>query len=124
MYIVYIELQGMDISKELTAASSIPLILSILNQGETYGYEIIRKVELLSEGDIQWKDGMLYPVLHKLERKGLIASDWRIAPETKRKRKYYRITNSGKKQLQTEQTHWQTMNGMLAKLWNTNKIGS
>ena len=122
MYISCIELQGMDISKELTAASSIPLILSILNQGETYGYEIIRKVELLSGGDIQRKDGMLYPVLHKLEKKGSISSDWRIAPETNRKRKYYRITNSGKKQLQTEQAHWQTMNGMLAKLWNTQKI--
>ncbi len=112
----------MDFSKELTAASSIPLILSILNQGETYGYEIIRKVALLSEGDVQWKDGMLYPVLHKLEKKGLIRSDWRIAPETNRKRKYYRITNSGIKQLQTEQSHWQTMNGILTRLWNTKNI--
>ena len=105
------------ISKELTAASSIPIILSILNQGETYGYEIIRKVALLSEGEVEWTDGMLYPVLHKLENKGFIKAEWRIAPETKRKRKYYSITNKGQKQLQSEQVQWQTMNMVFGKLW-------
>ena len=115
----YIELQGMKkISKELTAASSIPIILSIVNQGETYGYEIIRKVALLSEGEVQWTDGMLYPVLHKLENKGFIKAEWRIAPETNRKRKYYSITNKGKKQLQSVQNQWQTMNELVSKLWN------
>ena len=114
----YIELQCMKrISKELTAASSIPIILSILNQGETYGYEIIRKVALLSEGEVEWTDGMLYPVLHKLENKGFIKAEWRIAPETKRKRKYYSITNKGQKQLQSEQVQWQTMNMVFGKLW-------
>ena len=107
------------VSKELTAASSVPIILSILNQGETYGYEIIRKVALLSEAEIQWTDGMLYPVLHKLEKKGHIASEWRIAPETSRRRKYYRITPQGKKQLQTEQQQWQKMNTLFSKLWQT-----
>jgi DNA-binding PadR family transcriptional regulator len=107
------------INKELTAASSIPIILSILNQGETYGYEIIRKVELLSEGEVQWTDGMLYPVLHKLENKKLIRSEWRVAPETNRRRKYYRITDQGKKQLQTAQQQWATMDQLLEKLWTT-----
>lgn len=118
MYIAYIELQGMSkIDKELTAASSIPIILSILNQGETYGYEIIRKVELLSDGEVQWTDGMLYPVLHKLENKKMIQSDWRNAPETGRRRKYYRITDKGSKQLQTAQEQWNTVNQLFAKLW-------
>jgi DNA-binding PadR family transcriptional regulator len=103
-------------NKELTAASSIPIILSILNQGETYGYEIIRKVELLSKGEVQWTDGMLYPVLHKLENKKLIQSEWRVAPETNRRRKYYRITDKGKKQLQTVRQQWDDMQQLLTKL--------
>lgn len=107
------------INKELTAASSIPIILSILSQGETYGYEIIRKVELLSEGEVQWTDGMLYPVLHKLEKKKLIQAEWRVASETNRRRKYYRITDKGKKQLQTAQQEWNTMDQLLNKLWIT-----
>ena len=106
-------------SKELTAASSIPIILSILNQGETYGYEIIRKVALLSEAEVQWTDGMLYPILHKLEKKGHIAAEWRVAPETGRRRKYYCITEQGKKQLQTEQQQWRKMNNLFSKLWQT-----
>ena len=105
------------LNKELTAASSIPIILSILNQGETYGYEIIRKVELLSEGEVQWTDGMLYPVLHKLENKKMIQSDWRIAPETGRRRKYYCLTDKGRKQLQTAQQEWNIVNQLFAKLW-------
>jgi len=107
------------LSKELTAASSIPVILSILNQGETYGYEIIRKVELLSEGAVNWTDGMLYPVLHKLEQKGLIEAEWRVAKDTGRKRKYYRITTKGKLQLQQEQSQWSTINAVFTKLWST-----
>lgn len=106
-------------SKELTAASSIPIILSILNQGETYGYEIIRKVALLSESEVQWTDGMLYPVLHKLEKKGHITAEWRVALETGRRRKYYRITGQGKRQLQTEQQQWKKMNTLFSKLWQT-----
>ena len=106
------------ISKELTAASSIPIVLSILQQGETYGYEIIRKVSILSEGNVEWTDGMLYPVLHKLEQKGFIQSEWRIAPETNRKRKYYQITSKGKKHLQSEQAQWRTMNNVFGKLWD------
>lgn len=112
----YIELQCIKMNKELTAASSIPIILSILNQGETYGYEIIRKVELLSKGEVQWTDGMLYPVLHKLENKKLIQSEWRVAPETNRRRKYYRITDKGKKQLQTVRQQWDVMQQLLTKL--------
>lgn len=105
------------ISKELTAASSIPIILSILNQGETYGYEIIQKVGVLSEGSIQWTDGMLYPVLHKLEKKGHIQAEWRHAPGTGRKRKYYQITDKGKKQMQQVQAQWNTVNQLVTKLW-------
>ena len=62
------------ISKELIAASSESLVLSILERSENYGYEIIRLVRDSSKERIQWSDGMLYPVLHRLEKRGLIQS--------------------------------------------------
>lgn len=110
----YIELQGMSkLSKELTAASSTALILSILAKGESYGYEIIQKVKTLSGGEITWTDGMLYPILHKLERKQWIQSEWRMA-ENDRKRKYYQLTLKGRAQLASEKENWhlitQTLN--------------
>ena len=58
----------MAISKDLVAASATPLILSILNEGESYGYAIIQRVRELSKGEMTWTDGMLYPVLHRLEQ--------------------------------------------------------
>jgi hypothetical protein len=57
----------MPLSKDLVAASSIPLILSILQRGDSYGYAIIQQVRELSDGEMQWADGMLYPILHRLE---------------------------------------------------------
>ena len=65
----------MDISKDLIAASATPLILAILSEGENYGYAIIKRVKELSDGRMQWTDGMLYPVLHRLETQKLIESD-------------------------------------------------
>jgi len=107
------------ISKDLTAATSIPLVMAILARGESYGYEIIRQVQVLSKDEIHWTEGMLYPVLHKLENQGYIHSDWRIAPDTGRKRRYYRLSPEGLKQLTAEQQQWQFMNQLLAQLWPT-----
>ena len=66
-------------AKELVAASATPMILSILSRGETYGYAIIREIRDLSDARIQWTDGMLYPVLRRLEEQGLLESEWRVA---------------------------------------------
>ena len=60
----------MSINKDLVAASSTPLVLAILAEGDSYGYAILQRVRVLSDGDISWTDGMLYPVLHRLERDG------------------------------------------------------
>ncbi|MEM6807191.1 MAG: PadR family transcriptional regulator [Bacteroidota bacterium] len=107
------------ISKDLTAASSIPVILGILSKGESYGYEIIQEVKLLSSEKISWTDGMLYPVLHKLEKKGLISSTWKSG-ENGRRRKYYQITSAGKKAQSQEMAQWKLVNTMLNKLWSPN----
>ncbi len=69
----------MAIYKDLVAASATPLILSILAEGESYGYAISKRVRELSAGQMQWTDGMLYPVLHRLEKQKLIESTWRSA---------------------------------------------
>ena len=75
----------MDLSKDLVAASSTPFVLSILAEGDSYGYAILRRVRELSGGEIEWTDGMLYPALHRLERLGHIEARWEVA-ETGRQR--------------------------------------
>ncbi|MEM7384305.1 MAG: helix-turn-helix transcriptional regulator [Verrucomicrobiota bacterium] len=103
--------------KDLVAASSRPLLLGILAEGENYGYAIIQRVKELSGGTLQWTDGMLYPVLHRLEKEGLIASEWKT-PEGERRRKYYRLASPGKRALTEERAEWESVNGTLEKLWN------
>ena len=66
----------MNIDKDLVAASATPLVLAILSEGESYGYAIIKRVGELSGGELQWTDGMLYPLLHRLERNGLVEAFW------------------------------------------------
>ncbi len=104
------------IAKELVAASSKPLILSILSRGESYGYDIIKQINELSQNEMQWKDGMLYPVLHKLENEGLIESFWKLS-ENGRKRKYYKIKSEGVKILATQKQQWLKVNSVFNQLW-------
>ena len=106
----------MGIYKDLVAASATPLILSILAEGESYGYAIIKRVRELSEGQMQWTDGMLYPVLHRLEKQNLIASTWRDS-EKGRRRKYYRIKDEGTKALKEQRNQWMVVYSTLRKLW-------
>lgn len=107
------------ISKEMTGASTIPIILSILLESEDYGYEIIKKVKQYSGGKLEWSEPMLYPVLHRLERNNHIKASWRIL-ENGRKRKYYSITPEGKALLETKKSEWTEMIVMLSKMWNLN----
>ena len=106
------------VPKDLVAASSKPIVLSILAKGETYGYEIIQKVRVLSRERLQWTDGMLYPVLHRLERSRLIESRWEKA-DSGRGRKYYRITDAGREQLAEERRQWLTVDRTLRNFWST-----
>ena len=106
----------MDINKDLTAASSTPIVLAILAEGDSYGYAILKRVRELSGGRVEWTDGMLYPVLHRLERQGHIEARWVVA-ETGRRRKYYRITSRGRAQLAEERRQWQTVDATLRAVW-------
>jgi len=108
----------MDINKDLIAASSTPLVLAILAEGDSYGYAIIKRVHELSGGSLAWTDGMLYPVLHRLERLGHVKARWEIA-ETGRRRKYYRITPAGRAQLAAERKQWQAVDAALRGIWRS-----
>ncbi|MDN7137239.1 helix-turn-helix transcriptional regulator [Pseudidiomarina sp. 1ASP75-14] len=108
----------MNLSKDLMAASSTPLVLGIIAEGETYGYEIVKRVEQLSGGALNWTDGMLYPLLHRLEQQGVLESRWRVASDTGRKRKYYAITELGRRTLQEQQQQWQLINAALNRIWH------
>ncbi len=102
----------MDIGKDLVAACATPLVLSILREGESYGYAIIKRVDELSGGELQWTDGMLYPVLHRLERQGFVKATWGKS-ETGRRRKYYRLTDAGAQELSRQQRQWEVVNETL-----------
>lgn len=108
------------ISKNLTAASTKPIILGILQQGNSYGYLIIKKIKQLSGGEMEYSDGMLYPVLHRLEKEGLIKSNWVLEGDSARPRKYYELTKLGKQQFKVEQQQWVRVNAVLNQIWSTN----
>lgn len=108
----------MQITKDLVAASTTPMVLGILAEGESYGYAILREVTSRSGGNLQWTDGLLYPLLHRLERLGHVESVWR-QPEGGRKRKYYRITESGLAELVQQRRQWEAVVEALRGVWQT-----
>jgi DNA-binding PadR family transcriptional regulator len=104
------------IDKDLIAASATPLVLAILAEGESYGYAILKRVRALSEGELEWTDGMLYPLLHRLSRLGYVTTEWRTPPEGRR-RKYYAITDEGRAALAEHQRQWQAVTRALNGVW-------
>ncbi len=108
----------MDINKDLVAASSTPLVLAILAEGDSYGYAILKRVLELSAGRLAWTDGMLYPVLHRLERVGDIEARWDDAT-TGRRRKYYRLTPRGHARLRDERRQWLAVDATLQGIWQS-----
>jgi DNA-binding PadR family transcriptional regulator len=107
----------MKLEKELVAASSVPLVLSILTEGDNYGYAIIQRVKELSGGRIAWTDGMLYPVLHWLEDQDMVRSRW-VESEAGRKRKYYSLISGGRHALREQREQWTLVNSVLNQLWS------
>jgi PadR family transcriptional regulator, regulatory protein PadR len=106
----------MHIDKDLVAAAATPLVLAILAEGESYGYAILKRVRALSGGELEWTDGMLYPLLHRLHRLGYVTTEWRTSPEGRR-RKYYVITDDGRATLADQQRQWVTVTRALNDVW-------
>jgi DNA-binding PadR family transcriptional regulator len=106
----------MRIEKDLVAASATPLVLAILAEGESYGYAILKRVRALSAGELEWTDGMLYPLLHRLRRLGYVTTEWRTSPEGRR-RQYYVLTDAGRAALANQAQQWATVTRALNDVW-------
>ena len=106
----------MRVTKDLVAASATPMVLGILAEADSYGYAILRRIAELSGGELDWTEGLLYPLLHRLERLGYAESSWR-AVAGQRRRKYYSITSSGLAELAEQRRQWDTVVGALRAIW-------
>jgi len=111
----------MKINKDLIAASSTPIVLAILAEKDSYGYAILKRVQELSGGHMEWTDGMLYPVLHRLERLGHVEARWEVV-ENGRRRKYYRITPRGREELADERRQWQAVEATMRGIWQALQV--
>jgi PadR family transcriptional regulator PadR len=110
-----------QIDKELVAASATPLVLAILADGESYGYAILKRVRELSDGELEWTDGMLYPLLHRLHRSGFVTTEWQTPPEGRR-RKYYAITDEGRAALAVHKRQWTAVTRALRDVWGAGDV--
>jgi len=106
----------MRVAKDLVAASATPMVLGILADGDSYGYAILRRISELSGGELEWTEGLLYPLLHRLERLGWVESSWQ-AVAGERRRKYYRITAKGRAELVEQRRQWDTVVDALEEVW-------
>lgn len=105
----------MKVNKELMKGSTEMLVLSVLEQKEMYGYQIIKELESRSEEVFLMKEGTLYPILHTLEKEACLEAYWENS-ESARKRRYYRITDKGRKQLQQQKEEWRTYSAAVGKV--------
>jgi transcriptional regulator len=91
---------------DLIKGSSSSLLLSLLERQAMYGYQIVKEIEARSQGYFKFKEGTLYPALHRLEKAGLITGKWQMLPNG-RQRRYYHITAKGQAELTEEKMQWQ-----------------
>jgi len=106
----------MKIGKDLVAAAATPMVLGILAEGESYGYAILQRVSELSDGELKWSDGMLYPLLHRLERLGHVEAHWGVSP-TGRPRKQYRLSAGGEAAFAEQRRQWTVVSQALQQVW-------
>ena len=104
----------MKISKELSKGSNATLILSVISGEDMYGYKIVKELERRSDNVFSLKEGTLYPILHSLEESGMVESYW--VDVENRKRKYYRITNKGKRQLKEKKHEFEVYSTAVKKV--------
>jgi DNA-binding PadR family transcriptional regulator len=111
------------IGKDLVAASAIPLVLAILDEGESYGYAILKRIDELSGGELEWTDGMLYPLLHRLDHLGYVDARWEDS-NGGRRRRYYSITPAGRSALTEQLRQWEVVSGALRNAWDSFQLTS
>jgi len=111
------------IGKDLVAAAATPMVLGILADGESYGYAILQRVGELSGGELEWSDGMLYPLLHRLERLGHVESSWGASPSG-RPRKHYRLSAEGRAAFAEQRRQWSVVSKALQQVWQGREGGT
>jgi len=104
------------LGKDLVAASATPIVLGILAEGESYGYAILKRINELSAGQLDWTEGLLYPLLHRLERLGFVEARWQEV-SGERRRKYYSLTDPGRAELSEQRRQWDTVVDTLKEIW-------
>lgn len=105
----------MTVDKGLMGGSTVLMLLSLLAEKDCYGYEIIKEISERSQNVFQFKEGTLYPVLHRMENQGLVKS-YRSKTESGKERKYYRLTAKGKEQLAEEKENWSVFCGSVERV--------
>ena len=114
----YVNGVTMRSDKELMGASTTLLVLGVLAREASYGYEVVQKLSSESEGVFEWQEGTVYPVLHRLEKDGLVRAQWQDADASEggRRRKYYYITAKGRKTLATEREQWEAVHRLVRRV--------
>ncbi len=95
----------MEFSKKLVGSTTSTLILAVIGEKDRHGYEIVQRVNQLSNGAFQWREGTVYPALHRLEKQGLIAGEWHSA-KSGRQRRVYALTPQGRHELSRQEQQW------------------
>ncbi len=95
----------MGVSQELIKGTVVPVVLALLKGGPRYGYEMVQLVNARTNGALDWSEGTLYPVLHKLEADGLVSAEWREASGARRRR-YYTLSRAGRRELERRSAEW------------------
>jgi DNA-binding PadR family transcriptional regulator len=105
----------MNFDRDLVRSMAEPVVLSLVAERPMYGYEIIKVVNDRTDQAFQWKEGTLYPCLHRLEGQGMIRGEWSTA-ESGKERKYYSITRKGKGRLRSKISEWKSFSGAVNTL--------
>ncbi|HIV17809.1 MAG TPA: helix-turn-helix transcriptional regulator [Candidatus Merdivicinus intestinigallinarum] len=105
----------MPIDKSLIAGSTAILVLKLLEEGDLYGYQMIETLALRSDDTFQLKAGTLYPLLHSLEADGAVVS-YEQKADSERVRKYYHLTERGKKLLRQKEKEWEQYSSAVNKV--------
>ena len=96
----------MDQQRELLKGSTESLLLALVSDQPMYGYQLVKEIERRSQGYFHFREGTLYPALHRLEKDGLVRADWKVSPAGQQRR-YYFITDEGNKALEVRLSRWQ-----------------
>jgi len=111
--------QDVKFRKELVGSTTCTLVLSVLREAPRHGYQIAQIINERSEGSLQWREGTIYPMLHRLEKQGLIEGKWQISedesPRSKPKRVYH-LTDAGQGVFNEQKEEWQEFSLMMCKL--------